>query len=242
MEDTQATSVVPEIQFVALEAAYDGSPTQHGAEPERPSTPQTPQRSKLQEIRARVNARMALRNILNSPVTPARVQRWEDVTEISDSQGDSDAELTPPPPSAAEQTRKQKSPELTRDQRIMIRTALEFGHSYKEIRDKLNVSFHQISYARYQPLTPKADRRHKGKPKIKTPKRMQLEAWLQASPSRKRLRYNEIPYYLPPEWGLNGVGEKAVRTAFTMLSYHRGFKKKRIFGRSGCHKSETTVC
>ena len=110
---------------------------------------------------------------------------------------------------------KEYSPSTSRDQRLAIQTALLFKVPYSEIQSKLNVTRSQISYARSHPSTPQ-NRKAGTKPLLRTPERKSLQRWLQLSPSHSRIPWRKIPArHL--ELGLEGVGKKAMTTAFRQL-------------------------
>jgi hypothetical protein len=77
----------------------------------------------------------------------------------------------------------------SRDDRIAIRTALQFGIPRSETKDTLKVSIDQIRYARTHPLTPQKYKPGR-KPAIRNPP---LETWLLQSPSQRRVAYKQIP-------------------------------------------------
>jgi hypothetical protein len=76
--------------------------------------------------------------------------------------------------------------ETTRDQRVTIKTALRFKVPWSQIRKELNVTNRQIQYANRHRLTPQKNRTG-SKPKLSTPRRRALEAWLLDSPSRRHI-------------------------------------------------------
>lgn len=105
----------------------------------------------------------------------------------------------------------------SRDDRIAIRTALQFGIPISQIQDVLKVSTGQIRYARTHPLTPQKSRAGR-KPGIRTPQRRTLETWLLHSPSHRRIAYKQIPFRLPE---LSTFGDKAITTAMRSMGYKR---------------------
>lgn len=61
---------------------------------------------------------------------------------------------------------------------------------------------------------------------LRTPERNSLQRWLQLSPSHSRIPWRKIPA-CHPELGLEGVGERAMKTVFRQLGYvHRVSKRK----------------
>jgi hypothetical protein len=73
--------------------------------------------------------------------------------------------------------------DITRDQRVAIKTALLFKVPSSKIRQELHVTNRQIQYANCHRATPQK-KKCGGKPKLSTPRRKVLEAWLLESPSR----------------------------------------------------------
>lgn len=112
----------------------------------------------------------------------------------------------------------------SRDQRLAIQTAPLFKVPNAEIQSKLNVTRGQISYARNHPTTPQKNKA--GRPLLRTPTRNYLQHWLQLSPSHARIPWRSIPARAP-ELQLDGVGEKAMKTAFRQLGYVRRTAKRK---------------
>ncbi len=69
----------------------------------------------------------------------------------------------------------------------------------------------------------------------KHPERNSLQCWLQLSPSHSRIPWGKIPAR-HPELGLEGEGEKAMRTAFRQLGYVRRASKRKGFSDDSRHK------
>lgn len=143
-----------------------------------------------------------------------------DSQEIPDSQEVLDS------PEIPDSQGSQKSIHTTRDDRIAIRTALLFGHSQEEIYNKLKVTKRQIQIAKNSPLTPQKNKH--GHVLLSTPKRQQLETWLLASPSHRRVRFDLIPF-CAPHLNLDGVGRQAIRTAFKKQGYVQRTSPKKGF-------------
>jgi hypothetical protein len=136
----------------------------------------------------------------------------------------------PPPctslPEAPCTPKREKAAETTRSDRIRIKTALAFGHTPQEIRDKLGFTLRQIQWAKHARLMPQRNKTGLyGKPAIRSPQRACLEAWLQGSPSRRRVPWRYIPY-IAPELGLNH-GALAMNKAFKLLGYGRRVAKRK---------------
>jgi len=128
---------------------------------------------------------------------------------------------------------KGRSLETTRDDRIRIQTALQFGIPCEQICKVLKVTPRQIQHARTHRLTPQKSKAGR-KPLIRTPQRRRLEEWLLSSPSHRRIPWRHIPRF---EEEFQGYGEQALSTAFTLQGYcRRVSKKKRVlwWSRSLC--------
>ena len=112
-----------------------------------------------------------------------------------------------------------------RDLRLQIKTALFFKVPWKEIKEKLGVSYHQIAYANRHRLTPqkKKSGRHA---LLNTPRRQELQQWLLASPSRRHIPWKAIPSVAPQ---FSNVGEVAITTAMKQLGYKRRIAVKKGF-------------
>src|SRR5438270_4317037 len=106
---------------------------------------------------------------------------------------------------------KERSLETTRDDRIRIQTALQFGIPCEQICKVLKVTPRQIQHARTHRLTPQKPKAGR-KPLIRTPQRRRLEEWLLSSPSHRRIPWRHIPKV---EKEFQGYGERALSTAFT---------------------------
>jgi transposase len=117
------------------------------------------------------------------------------------------------------------SRQTTRDQRLAIKTALRFHVPWSQIRKELNVTNRQIQYANRHRLTPQKQRcGHK--PKLSTPRRRALEAWLLESPSRRHIPWRQIPLCAPE---FSDIGECAIYTAMKSLGYCRRVAKRKGF-------------
>jgi transposase len=118
------------------------------------------------------------------------------------------------------------SRDTTRDQRIAIKTALLFNVPWNKIRQELHVTNRQIQYANRHRTTPQKKKKCGGNPKVSTPKRQALEAWLLESPSRRHIPWRQIPLCAPE---FNNIGEHAIHTAMTSLGYCRRVAKRKGF-------------
>lgn len=115
--------------------------------------------------------------------------------------------------------------DTTRDQRIAIKTALLFKIPWRQIREKLHVTNRQIQYANRHRATPQKSKSGT-KPKLSTPRRRALEAWLLESPSRRHIPWKQIPIRAPE---FSDVGELAIYTAMQSLGYQRRIAKRKGF-------------
>jgi hypothetical protein len=113
--------------------------------------------------------------------------------------------------------------ETIRDQRIQIQTALLFKVPWKEIQEKLNVTRHQIRWARKHRPTPQKARNLR--PKLHTPQKQILDQFFLESLSHRRIPFRRIPDLLPE---LNAK-EDAIRTAARELGYCRRKSHKKGF-------------
>jgi len=114
-------------------------------------------------------------------------------------------------------TPRRKACDTDRDLRLQIKTALFFKIPWKEIKERLNVSYDQIAYANRHRLTPQ--KRKCGRPiLLNTLRRQQLHKWLLTSPSRRYIPWKAIPLCAPE---FSDVGEKAIISAMKALGYKR---------------------
>jgi hypothetical protein len=134
-----------------------------------------------------------------------------------------------PSPSPPRTPKNPRAAELTRSDRIRIKTALDFGHKPKEIIAKYPYTLRQIQWAKEHRVTPQKQRTGRHKPKIETPKRKELETWFLQSPSRRYIPFRSIPAFLPPSLGLQDCQEQAIRTAFKLVGYGRRVARKKGF-------------
>jgi hypothetical protein len=116
--------------------------------------------------------------------------------------------------------------DTTRDQRIAIKTALLFKVPWSKIRQELHVTNRQIQYANRHRVTPQKKTRNGVKPKLSTPEKRALEAWLLESPSRRHIPWRQIPLCAPE---FSGIGEHAIYTAMKSLGYCRRVAKRKGF-------------
>jgi hypothetical protein len=88
---------------------------------------------------------------------------------------------------------------------------------WKEIKEKLNVTSYQIAYTNRHRLTPQKQRCERYTV-INTPRRQELQDWLQASPSRRHIPWRAIPLVAPQ---FSQYKEEAITTAMHKLGYIR---------------------
>ena len=137
---------------------------------------------------------------------------------VSDSQADSSQELSQGPKHYT------CAPETSRDLRLQIQTALLFRIPHAEIKQVLDVTDHQIKYARNHRPTPQK----RGKAQyvvLHTPQKEELKKWLLASPSHRHVAYYKMPHHLPQLH----AKEKAFRTAIQDIGYCRRVSRKKGF-------------
>ena len=119
-------------------------------------------------------------------------------------------------------TPRYRNLETSRDIRLMIQSALLFQVPYKDIREKLNATDHQIRWAKMHRLTPQKRGRSS---LLRTSQRAELKTWLLESLLHRRVPFSAVPLHLPQ---LN-AGRKAIRTTFKILGYARRTSKKKRF-------------
>jgi hypothetical protein len=64
------------------------------------------------------------------------------------------------------------------------------------------------------------------RPKLSTPRRRALEAWLLESPSRRHIPWKQIPLYAPE---FSDIREHAIYSAMRALGYQRRVAKRKGF-------------
>jgi hypothetical protein len=116
--------------------------------------------------------------------------------------------------------------DTTRDQRIAIKTALLFKVPWSKIRKELHVTNRQIQYANRHRTTPQKIKKCGGKPRLSTPRKKALEAWLLESPSHRHIPWKQIPLCAPE---FSDVGEESITTAMRSLGYCRRVAKRKGF-------------
>ena len=114
-------------------------------------------------------------------------------------------------------TRQTRRAELSRDDRIRVQTLHRYANwTYGQIAAKLDISYRQVQYAATNPVTPQK-RKCGQSTKITSPRKRVLTEYINGSPSRGQLSWDQIPAAL----GWNDVGAEAVRTALESEGYHR---------------------
>ncbi|RDW66415.1 hypothetical protein BP6252_10050 [Coleophoma cylindrospora] len=128
-----------------------------------------------------------------------------------------------PPPPPPPQTPTAQRHELTRDQRLQIKTLFFDAHwSRAEIVQQTGYSYDQVCYALRNRLTPQK-RKTGRKSLLNTPQRKRLIEWVTASQENAETPWIEIPARL----GLD-CGEKAIRTAFKKEGYVRRRSRRKL--------------
>jgi hypothetical protein len=123
---------------------------------------------------------------------------------VPDSQAESSQELFP----LRSHVYNPSHVDCTRDKRLQIQIALLFKIPWAQIKERLDVTDSQITYAKHYRLTPQKTRagRHA---KLHTPKKTILKEWLLSSPSHRHVAYHKISHHLPQLH----AKEQAIRTA-----------------------------
>lgn len=116
--------------------------------------------------------------------------------------------------------------DLTRDQRLQVKTALLFHVPWAKIRETLHVSNRQISYANRHRATPQKKKRVGKKPFLTTPRCRELQTWLLESPSHRHVPWRRIPLFAPQ---FHDAGPDAITTAMHLLGYERRRAVKKGF-------------
>ena len=122
----------------------------------------------------------------------------------------------------------------SRDDRIAIRTALQFGIPQPTITQVLGFTRRQIDYTRTHRVTPQKSKTGR-KAALCTPQRAALENWLLQSPSHRRIRYAQIPLQLPQ---LQRFGNDAIHTAMQTIGYVRRTAPRKGFSDNPAVKRE----
>jgi len=149
----------------------------------------------------------------------------------SASRGLSVSDLLNPAPSTP---KKSRSKELTRDQRLEIRTLhFKAGWTYEVIAANTPYTYRQIQWACNSPLTPQKRGPKKGL--INTPLKCRLNLWLLEDEVNRQIPWCDLRYFLPPE--LSIYGERALTTALRSLGYRRALRPRRI-GRTETNKRQ----
>ncbi|KAK4233023.1 hypothetical protein C8A03DRAFT_39299, partial [Achaetomium macrosporum] len=94
-----------------------------------------------------------------------------------------------------------KASDLTRDDRIRIRTLHDYGHTYREIVSNTTYTRAQVQRALNGPVTPQKNKPRKSR--VITPHREQLRQWLEDGRNRFTPLY-QLRYYVPPPLNLYG--------------------------------------
>jgi hypothetical protein len=122
---------------------------------------------------------------------------------------------------------KQRSNDLTRDQRIEIKALRKYANwTYEEISAKTGHSIRQVQRACDGPVTPQKCKGRQGKVKITTPQREKIRVWLFEDPIHRELPWNDLRYFLPPEF--HSFGDYSIHTALRTLGYKRRVRRRKI--------------
>ena len=125
---------------------------------------------------------------------------------------------------------KQKSLELTRDQRLRIQTLFfDANFTREQIALQTGHTYDQVCYAIRHRLTPQKQRSGR-RVVLNTPQRKRLIEWVTASQENRETPWTAIPAILGFE-----CGEKAIRSAFKREGFVRRVSRKK------CPLSEENV-
>lgn len=125
-----------------------------------------------------------------------------------------------PEQSRRKNSRKRNTSEIDR---VQIKTAADCGLSTIEIIQKFGFTRNQIYYALRNSSKPKTCGNGR-KPAISEEKAKQLGSWICKEPHNRQVPYQSIPD-IAPELGLQGYGEKAIRTAVESQGFGRRVSK-----------------
>ncbi len=137
------------------------------------------------------------------------------------------------PPGPETPPRRKRSPELTRDHKLQIRT-LHFiaGWTHKAILERLapaeipHLTLRQIRGAcKAGPLTPQKPGRVGPKAKVTEEQKAQIKAFIEEDPKHRRIPWPQLPHYLE---GFEAVRDAAIRRALRDLGYARKPRRSRI--------------
>lgn len=161
----------------------------------------------------------------------------------SDSESGSDYEDLPPTPLHHEgvdpqtEARKKRAIELTRDQRLMIRTLYQTAGwtqaTIFERRNALLIPLPTLTMRQIQtacdpntPLTPKRSN-CRGKAKVTDEQKALIKAFLddKEHPERRLLPWWELPYWID---GLEGIRDSAIKRALKEMKYLRTQRPRKI--------------
>lgn len=118
-----------------------------------------------------------------------------------------------------------RAPELTRDQKIEMRTLRTHNKwTYSTIAKATGHTIGQVRLALTGPLTPQKHRCGK-KPLLRTPQKTQLREFLAADRLHRELPWPDLRWYIP---GFELYGEQAIRTALRAIGYRRQVRKHKI--------------
>ena len=99
----------------------------------------------------------------------------------------------------------------SRDKRLQIQTALLFRIPYAEIKQVLDVTDHQIWYAKNHRPTPQKGTGEPHNIALHTLEKETLKKWLLESPSYRHVAYYKVPRHLPQLHAKEGAFRTAIR-------------------------------
>jgi DDE superfamily endonuclease len=122
--------------------------------------------------------------------------------------------------------RRPKAPDLTRDQKVEIRTLRFYANwPYNQIVEATGRTYQQVQDACTGPLTPQKPNRCGRKPLIRTPEKDVLIQYLRSDVRYRELPWPDLRYFIP---GFELFSEQAIYTALQQLGYLRSKRPRRI--------------
>ena len=118
--------------------------------------------------------------------------------------------------------------------RNTIKTAARAGLSPKEIAHRYGFTFNQVYYALRNSTKPRICE-NGAKPAIPQDKARELVTWICREPYNRRTPYRVIPD-VAPELGIQGLGERAIRTAVESQGFARRVSRRTGFSNLEVHR------